>query len=85
MLAEYLKQFVNENSECDDWLELYTFSYYTSTHEGTRCTPYELFSGKLARQPSSNPLLEHEKLEIYDDYLIKLVTRLHKITPIAKY
>ena len=84
VLAEYLKQFVSKNSEWDDWIELATFSYNTSIHEGTRCTPYELVLGKLARQPSSEPLPEHGKLETYDDYLIKLVTRLYKIRAIAR-
>ena len=63
VLVEYLKQFVSKNSEWDDWIELATFSYNTSIHEVTRCTLYELVFGKLARQPSSEPLPEHEKLE----------------------
>ena len=84
VLAEYLKQFVSKNSEWDDWIELATFSYNTSIHEGTRCSPYELVFGKLARQPSSEPLPEHEKLETYDDYLIKLITRLHEIRAIGR-
>ena len=56
VLAECLKQFVDKNAEWDDWLELATFSYNTSINEGTKCTLYELVFGKLARQPSSEPL-----------------------------
>ena len=56
VLGEYLKQFVAKNSEWDDWLELAMFSYNTSVHEGIKCTPYELVFGKLAREPSSEPL-----------------------------
>ena len=48
-----MKQFVSKNSEWDDYIELATFPYNTSIHEGTRCAPYELVFGKLARQPSS--------------------------------
>ena len=84
VLAECLKQFVSKSSEWDDWIELATFSYNTSIHEGTCYTPYELVFSKLARQPSSEPLPEDEKLETYDDYLIKLVTRLHEIRAIAR-
>ena len=84
VLAEYLKQFVDKNAEWDDWLELATFSYNTSIYEGTKCTPYELVFGKLARQPSSEPLLPHEKLETYDDYLINLITKLHDIQSFAR-
>ena len=63
-----MKQFVDENFEWDHWLELATFSYNTMIHEGTRCTPYELVFGKLARQTSKEPLPEHEKLETCDDF-----------------
>ena len=67
--GEYLKQFIAKNSEWDDWLELAMFSYNTSIHEGTKCTPYELFFCKLAREPSSEPLSQEEKLQTYNDYL----------------
>ena len=79
VLTEYLKQFVDKNAEWHYWLDLATFSYNTSIHEGTKCTPYELVFGKLARQPSSEPLLSHEKLETYDYYLINLIRKLHDI------
>ena len=52
-------------------------SYNASVHEGTKCTPYELVCGKLAREPSSEPLAQQQKLQMYDDYLINLVTQLH--------
>ena len=54
VLGKYLKQFVAKNSEWDDWLELAMFSYITSVPEGTKCTPYELVFGKLAREFSSD-------------------------------
>lgn len=84
VLAEYLKQFVTKNAEWDDWLKLAPFSYNTSVPEGTKCTPYELVSGRLARQPSSDPPLPHERLEIYGDCLMNLVTKLHDIQSLAR-
>ena len=79
VLGEYLKQFVAKNSEWDDWLELAMFSYNTSVHKGTKCTPYELVVGKPAREPSSEPLSQQEILQTYDDYLMNFVTPLHKM------
>ena len=83
VLGEYLKQFVAENSEWDDWLELAMFSYNTSVHDGTKCTSYELVFGKLAREPSSEPLSQ-EKLQTYDDYLINFVTQLNEMRTQAR-
>ena len=84
VLKEYLKQFIENNTEWDDWIELAMFSYNTTVHEGTKCTPYELVFGKLARLPSGNPLPEHEKIETYDMYLTKLITKLHEMRGIAR-
>ena len=39
---------------------------------------------KLAREPSSEPLSQQEKLQTYDDYLINLVTQLHKMRTQAR-
>ena len=55
------------------------FSYNIGIHEGTKSTPYELVFGKLAREPSSEPLSQQEKLQTYDDYLINFVTQLHEM------
>ena len=60
------------------------FSYNTSVHEGTKCTPYELVFGKLARLPSGDPLPEHETMETYDMYMTKLITKLHEMHGIAR-
>ena len=49
-----------------------------------KCTPYELVFGKLARLPSSDPLPEHEKMETYDMYITKLITKLHEMRGIAR-
>ena len=84
VLGEYFDQFVAKNSEWDDWFELAMFSYNTSVHEGTKCTPYELVFGKLAREPSSKPLSQQEKLQTYDDYLIYFETQLHEMQTQAR-
>ena len=52
-------------------------SYNTSIHEGTEFTPYDLVFSQLAREPSSEFLLQHEKLQTYDDYLIQFYQYLH--------
>ena len=59
-------------------------SYNTSVHEGTKCTPYELVFGKIAREPSSEPLSQPEKLQTDDDYLINFVTLLHEMRTQAR-
>ena len=60
------------------------FSYNTNVYEGTKCTPYELVFGKLAHEPSSEPLSQQEKLKTYDDYLINFVTQLHEMSTQAR-
>ena len=52
--------------------------------KGTKCTSYGLVFGKLARLPSSDPLPEHEKIETYDMYMRKLITKLHVMRGIAR-
>ena len=70
--------------ESEDWLILAMFSYNTSVHEATKCTAYELVFGKLAREPSSEALSQNEKLQTYDDYLIKFVIQLHEMRTQAR-
>lgn len=84
VLGQYLKQFTDRDREWDQWLELAMFSYNTSVHEGTKYTPHELVFGKLARPPSSDPLIDKEHVETYNDYLAKLMTKLHSIQNIAR-
>ena len=81
---EYLKQFMINDVEWDDWIELAIFSYNTTVHEGTKCTAYELVFEKLAHLLSVNPLPEHEKMETYDMYMTKLIRKLHEMRGIAR-
>ena len=45
---------------------------------------HELVFGKLAREPSSEPLSQQEKLQTYHDYLINFVTQLHEMRTQAR-
>ena len=40
--------------------------------------------GKLACEPSSEPLSQQEKVQTYDDYLINFVTQLHEMRTQAR-
>lgn len=75
-LVEYLKQFVTKEDHWDQYLELALLSYNTSIHEGTKKSPYELVFGRTCTLPASQDLAEYEKLDTYDDYLARLMTRL---------
>ena len=84
VLGANLKQLVANNSKWDDWPEITMFWYNTSIHEGTKCTPYDLVFCKLAREPSSEPLSQQEKLQTYDNYSINFVTQLHEMQTQAR-
>ena len=43
-----------------------------------------MVSGKLTREPSSEPLSQQEKLQTYGDYLINFVTYLHEMRTQAR-
>lgn len=83
VLWEYLKQFVDKNSEWDQHLKLATFSYNTSVHESTQYTPHELVFGKIARAPTSDPPLGNSG-ETYSNYLTNLYNRLRETQEIAR-
>ena len=68
VLTEYLRQYTEMVETWDEYLDLATFSYNTSVHEGTRYTPYEIVFGKLPRMPSYAPPTEGEQLPTYKNY-----------------
>lgn len=84
VITEYLKQIVEDKDEWDDYLDMAMFCYNTSTHEGTRFTPCELVLGKPARTPSADPPLEDDLSPTYLDYYIKLITRINRVTELAR-
>ena len=84
IFQEYLKQFIENNAKWDDWIKLTMFLYNTSVHEGIQWTPYELVFGKLALLSSNDPLPEHEEVDTYNMYMIKLITKLHEMRGIVR-
>lgn len=84
VLVEFLTIFANSDYEWDNWVELAMFSYNTSKHESTGKTPFELIFGKIALTPSSFALPKVTNLQTYDDYYIKLATRLHNLRQEAR-
>ena len=83
-LADYLKHFVNDNqTDWDEYIELFSFSYNTAVHASTNYTPYELIFGTKATLPSSITK-PPEFNYCYDDYLINLIQKFRKIREIAR-
>jgi len=81
VLTEYLKHYISNERDWDNWLEHAMFSYNTSVHEGTKYTPYELVFGKLARLPSETKT--HDPVETYDDYVSELIDKLTDLRKLA--
>ncbi|XP_025267772.1 uncharacterized protein LOC112639094 [Camponotus floridanus] len=84
VLWEYLKQFVDKNSEWDKCLKPASLSYNTSVHEGTLYTPHELVFGKMARTPTSDPAITDTTNESYTEYLSTLFNRIKDAQDIAR-
>uniref|UniRef100_A0ABD2W5M3 RNA-directed DNA polymerase n=1 Tax=Trichogramma kaykai TaxID=54128 RepID=A0ABD2W5M3_9HYME len=82
-LAEFLKQYTNQESDWDQWIELATLNYNSSVQESTKHTPFEVVFGRLARLPSSRPLRECDQLPTYQGYIVNLVTKLNNIKKLA--
>lgn len=83
VLAEFLKHFIKDNSEWDDWVDIAMFSYNTSIHEGTQYTPHELIFGQLAKTPNDSTRNDL-KDETYASYLGELTEQLQKSQEAAK-
>lgn len=84
VLAEYLKQYVENDRSWDTFIELAMFSYNTSVHEGTKFSPHELVFGRIARTPSSFPPIEENAEETYKEYLENLFDRLRELQETAR-
>lgn len=83
-LVHYIRQFIEKDSEWDNWIELAMFAYNTSVHESTQKTPYELVFGKMCILPSPENLPKYDELDTYDEYLIGLMARLDNIRSEAR-
>ena len=58
ILSEYLKLYIENSRNWDEWVELAMFSYNTSVHEGTKFFLHELVFGHLAREPTGEMIIE---------------------------
>lgn len=77
MLQGYIKQCINKEEDWDEFLDLASFSYNVSEHEGTGFTPYQLVFGKLPRLPSQIQAVE-ETNDTYVEYLEQLFRRIRQ-------
>lgn len=83
-LAEYLKNFVDEDqSNWDEWLSYAMFTYNTTPHTATGYTPYELVFGRQAELPTSLRLAPQPDYT-YDRYAHELKQRLRSTNVIAR-
>lgn len=82
-LTEYLKQ----NSTHDDWVSALpsaVYSYNTSVHESTNCTPYELIFGKLPDVKLNEIPIPEQVSDTYYHYLHTLHNRLSQLRLTAR-
>lgn len=75
-LHQFLRQYVDNENEWDDYIEFASLCYNTSIHESTNFTPYELVFGFEAREPSVVPTSTDHT---YGDYYKNLLLRLKSI------
>ncbi|XP_035742199.1 uncharacterized protein LOC118450499 [Vespa mandarinia] len=83
VLIEFLKHFITDNSEWDEWIEIAMFSYNTSVHEGTLYTSHELVLDQLARTPNES-IYNDLQNETYAHYLGTLNEQINKSQEAAK-
>lgn len=83
-LNEYLRSFTNEHqSDWDDWVKYYEFSYNTTPHTDHNFTPFELVFGKKANLPQDNFDSVNEPIYNFDVFRNELQYKLkiaHEIT-----
>ena len=64
--------YIDKHSNCDEWVDLAMFSYNTSVHEGTKFSPHELVFGRIAREPSHEPVIEENLEPTYKEIFRRL-------------
>ena len=79
VLVEYIKKFVGDTNNWDEFLHLAAFSYNTHIQDSTRFTPYELVFGRLPRVPSASNYYKGDLIETYESYLRKLIETLNEL------
>jgi len=79
VLAEYFKQYVNEDqTNWDEWVPFATYVYNTTVHSATGFTPFELQFGRQSTLPSAlkkPPETQYND----DDYVSELRSRLQTV------
>jgi hypothetical protein len=83
-LTEYLKLYIENTRNWDEWVELAMFSYNTSVHEGTKFSPYELVFGHLAREPTGEVIIEENMEPTYAEYLRDLFDKINTVKQMAR-
>lgn len=81
VLAEYLKLYLENTKNWDEWVELTMFTYNISVHDATRFSPHELVFGHLAREPTSEAIIVENMEPTNAEYLKDL---LDKINPVQQ-
>lgn len=82
-LNEYLRSFINEHqTDWDDWLPFYAFTYNTTPHSDHKFTPYELVFGTKAKLPQENypdAITPIYNFDLYNTELKYKLEKSHKI------
>ncbi|XP_068975109.1 uncharacterized protein [Bombus flavifrons] len=84
VLIEYLKLYIENSKNWDEWVELAMFSYNTSVHEGTKFSPHELVFGHLAREPTGEVVIEENMEPTYAEYLGDLFDKINTVQRMAR-
>jgi hypothetical protein len=79
LLIEYLKLYIENTRNWDEWVKLAMFSYNTSVYEGTRFSPHELVFGHLAREPTGETIIEENMEPTYAEYLKDLFDKINTV------
>ena len=84
VLTEYLKLYIENSGNWDEWVELAMFSCNTSVHEGTKFSPHELVFGHLAREPTGKMITEENMEPTYAEYLRDLFDKIDTVQQMAR-
>ena len=76
--------YIDKHSNWDEWVDLAMFSYNTSVHEGTKFSPHELVFGRIAREPSHEPVIEENLEPTCKEYLEDLNNILFQLQTLAR-
>ena len=84
-LNEYLRIFTNEHqSDWDNWIQYYQFSYNTTPHSDHNFTPFELIFGRKANLPQDIITGNNEPIYNFEQYKNELQYKLRKSHEITK-